>query len=99
MSINGCRSSLLLDHLLIPVGACLSAEVELPNSHPLRLLQNLRNLPNFAEVELSGGPKPSIWFNGLNRKAYLNPITSLDQKDGIRLVLEPHAKFDTSRTE
>ena len=48
MSIEGGPSSVLLDHLLIPVGARLTVQVDLPRppieDHP-RFLDNLKNLP------------------------------------------------------
>jgi len=97
MHINSGSSSVLLDHLLIPVGADLSAEVEFPSSDPPRFLDNLRNLPHFTTIESSGGPNPYMWFSGPNGRVELDLITS--QGDEISLVLEYLAQFDTSGTE
>jgi hypothetical protein len=55
MRITGGLASPLLDHLLIPVGTDLTIRVDLPTKdNPPRFLDNLRNLPNFTTVELSG---------------------------------------------
>ena len=91
-------ASLLLDHLLIPVGARLEIEVDFPNpsinGHPPRFLDNLRNLSNSTTIELSGSESHSyLTFSGLNGKVAM--ITS----DRTRLVLEYLDQFDTSRTE
>jgi hypothetical protein len=46
---------LLLDHLLIPVGTRLDMVIEPPippiKDHP-RFLDNLRNFPNFTDIDL-----------------------------------------------
>jgi hypothetical protein len=72
MEIMGSGSaSLLLDHLLIPVGARLMVGVDLPSllikDHPPRFLDNLRNLANFTTVTLSGcDSNPYMQFSGPN---------------------------------
>lgn len=56
MWIAGGLSPLLFGHLLIPVGARLGMEVDLPipliENHPLRFLDNLGNFSNFTEIDL-----------------------------------------------
>jgi len=98
MYIDGGPSSDLLDHLLIPVGARLSAVVEFPSSHPTRFLNNLRNFPDFTTIKLTADPEPRIKFSGPKGKVDLNPITSSDD-DELGLVLEFLALLDTSGTE
>jgi hypothetical protein len=95
-------ASLLLNHLLIPVGAHLKIEVDLPSppnkDHPPRFLDNLRNLPNFTAVELHGGGlDPHVQFSGPNGQVTMIPRTSRDDK--TRLVLESLDQFDTSKVE
>jgi hypothetical protein len=104
MEVTDCGSvSLLLDHLLIPVGARLTIEVDLPNppikDHPPRFFDNLRNLPNFTTVDLysANGWKPHVQFNGPNGQVRMIPRTS--QVYRARLVLEFLDQFDTSRIE
>ena len=104
MGMTGSGSaSLLLNHLLIPVGAHLKVEVDLPSppikDHPPRFLDNLRNLPNFTTVDLYSayGWKPHIQFNGPNGQVRMIPRTF--RVDRTRLVLEYLDQFDTSRTE
>jgi hypothetical protein len=55
---SGGSASLLLDHMLIPVGADSTIEVDLHSppikDHPPRFLDNLKNFPNFTTIELCG---------------------------------------------
>jgi len=92
----GYPSSLLFDHLLIPVGAHVTIQVDqlsLPGEgDPLRFLDNLRNLSNFTTIELDGGP-PSILFNGPNGEVKVVP--RIDRT----CLIGSLAHFDTSQTE
>jgi hypothetical protein len=103
MEITNCGSaSPLLDHLLIPVGARLTIEVVLPNppikDHPPRFFDNLRNLPDFTTIELTGyGSEPHIQFSGPNGKVTMIPITF--RVDTTCFMIESLDQFDTSRTE
>jgi hypothetical protein len=103
MEITDCGSvSPLLDHLLIPVGARLTIEVDLPNppikDHPPRFLDNLRNLSDFTTIELTGyGSEPQIQFSGPNGKVTMIPITF--RVDTTCFMIESLDQFDTSRTE
>ena len=99
MWINGL-SSVLLDHLLIPVGACLSMEVDLPTppngDHPVRFLNNLKNLPNSTTISLwEHGPTSHMDFSGPNGEVKMWTFHSR----GRFPVLEYLARFDTSKTE
>ena len=100
MTINGDPSSVLLDHLLIPVGAHLTFELELPFpsiEDPPRFLDNLRNLPGFTKIRLIAGLSPRLRFSGPNGKVHMDPAIS--PEDGTRLVLECLPILDTSKTE
>ena len=96
---GGNSSSLLLDHLLVPVGAHLTTEVELPiKGPPFRFLDNLRNLRNFTMVRLYGDePYPHIELNGPNGEVRLTLRTS--QVNTTQVVLGSLVHFDTSMTE
>jgi len=100
MYIDGVPQSALLDHLLIPPGACLTTEVNLPipttEGHPPRFLDNLRNLPDFTSLQFNGGRKPQIEFKGPNGEVCMYLI--LPQGE-TRSSLEYIAHFDTSKTE
>ena len=100
MRIDGGPSTVLLNHLLIPVGARLAIEVDLPNpsivGHPPRFLDNLRNLPDFNTIKLHGGSHLHIQFSGPNGEVYM-AITSRVRWTCDSL-LESLALFDTSKT-
>ena len=98
MDITGSDpSSLLLDHLLIPVGACLTIEVQIED-HPPRFLGNLRNFSNFATVRLYDHTShPQVQFNGPNGQVNIIPRTP--QLDWSCLVFKSLARFDTSKAE
>ena len=73
MHIDGGPSPILLDHTLIPVGAELITQVNLPHilieNHLPRSLDNLRNLSDFTTIRLSlygGGSYPYIQFSEPN---------------------------------
>jgi hypothetical protein len=95
---GGGSASLLLDHLLIPVGADLVIEVDLPsppiNDHSPRFLDNLKNLPSFTTIELWGEESHSyLQFSGPNGEV------TMIAGGGPRFVLESLDHFDTSKTE
>ena len=102
MSIDGGRPSLLLDHLLIPVGADLEVEMDLPSpprkNHAPRFLDNLSNLQNFTEIRLDNGFY-QMTFSGPNGEVRMAPATSLSLVDGTRLMVDIFALLDTSKTE
>ena len=102
MFIEGGSSSTLLGHLLIPVGAHLAVEVDLPEpsieDHP-RFLDNLKNLPGFTRIQLIGGRYPQIEFSGPNGEVIMELITEAALDDGARVALRSLAQFDTSKTE
>jgi hypothetical protein len=103
MEIMGSGSaSLLLDHLLIPVGARLMVGVDLPSllikDHPPRFLDNLRNLANFTTVTLSGcDSNPYMQFSGPNGQ--FSMITTTSGVDRTCLMIESLDHFDTSGIE
>jgi len=98
-------SSLLLDHLLIPIGAKLTIRADFNGSliegYLPRSLDNLRNLSNFTEILLH--PKvhrPFMQFSGPNGKVNIVPqISRISPFDATCWVLESLARFDTSQTE
>ena len=99
---GGGPSSLLLDHLLIPVGARLTTEVELPSppiaDAPPRFFDNLRNLHNFTTIRLYGDKSyPHMQFSGPNGEVGMTLTTS--QANATFLVPGSLALFDTSKVE
>ena len=100
--IGGGPSSLLLDHLLIPVGARLEAKVDLLSpigNHPQKFIDNLRNLPDFTSILLVSGGKlsPRIEFSGPNGQVIISPNYSSPHTPC--LSLGSLVQFDTSKTE
>jgi hypothetical protein len=100
---GGGSASLLVDQLLIPVGARVTIEVDLPSppiqDHPPRFFNNLRNLPNFTTVDLCCTSiwKPHIQFSGPNGQVKMVLRTS--RVDRTCFMLESLGHFDTSRIE
>ena len=103
MAIEGGPPSLLLDHLLIPIGTELktiggrlsgdTAKDLLPSS-----LDNLRNLSGFIEIDLHvHGFLPRIEFIGPNGKLCLTPTNI--HPDPTIPALVSLAEFDTSKAE
>ena len=95
-------SSLLLNHLLIPVGARLTTQIaprgSLIEDHLPRSLNNLKNLSNFTRIRLCvGGPHPHMRFTGPNGQVAMFPVAS--PVDPARLELESLVQFDTSEAE
>ena len=101
MQIDGDPPSVLLNHLLIPVGARLTVEVDLPSppirNRPPRFFDNLRNLPNFTTIRLYGSWLPSLEFNGPNGEVIMLP--AVDTEEGTDLVLDSLDLFDTTKAE
>lgn len=93
--------SLLVGHLLIPVGATLRTEVESDswiNDHLPRSLNNLRNISNFTQLRISAGASDwDIECVGPNGRVSLTSLQSL--ADPIRMVLEFLDRFDASTVE
>ena len=99
---GGAPSSSLLDHLLIPVGACLTLEVDLPGppteDRPPMFFDNLKNLANFTTIELSDGALDShMEFSGPNGRVMMSPTAS--RVYTTHSMLESLARFDTSKTK
>ena len=93
--------SLLLDHLIIPVGARLTTQAgshgPLIEGHLPRSLANLRNLPSFTKIRLNFYEfSPCVRFSGPNGRVRML-ITP--RGNTTYLVLESLARFDTSKTE
>ena len=95
-------ASVLLDHLLIPVGAKLEIQAEMLSSligvHLPRSLDNLDNLSNFTTIQLYFCRlSPSMKFSGPN--GTVSTIFSTLPHSSTGLALESLAELDTSRTE
>jgi len=94
--------SVLLDHLLIPVGAELILDADLLHGSLIgdilpRSLGNLRNMSNFTAIRLSDWEAhPSMEFGGPNGKVRIYLISP--QHNRTRLMLESLTQFDTSGT-
>jgi hypothetical protein len=99
---GGGSASLLLDHLLIPVGARLDIETDLLapqiEDYPPRFLDNLRNFANFTDIDLFTYELYAYMeFRGPNGQV---GMTSRSPRvDNTCLVLESLAQFDTSKVE
>ena len=103
MDILGFKpTSLLLGHLLIPVGAKLRTRVDssdpLIEDHLPGSLDNLRNLSGFTEIHLHiTGYYPRVQFIGPNGEVTM--VLGNPQAYTTHLVLESLARFDTSKAE
>ena len=98
MDILGGRPSLLLDHLLIPVGTELITHATFPGSliEDLlpRSLDNLRNLSNFTGIRLyAAGRYTPVEFSGPNGQV------TATWTDTTHFVLEYLPRLDTSKAE
>ena len=96
-------SSLLLDHLVIPVGAELTTQIpfQLPlvGTHLPRSLDSLKNLSNFTEISIRLTEYTSrIGFTGPNGKVSIIPMARWPGNIA-QIVLESLTRFDTSKTE
>ena len=94
-------SSLLLNHLLIPVGARLTIEADIRPS-PMRdllprSLDNLMNLSDFTTIQLYDTYLPNLEFSGPNGEVCMAQRTP--QLDTTRFLLESLAKFDISKVQ
>ena len=95
---NDDPPSVLLDHLLIPVGAKLEIEAKLLSSligeHLPRSLDNLKNFANFTAIRLH---RTDMEFSGLNGQVKITLRTSRNHP--TELTLGSLAELDTSKTE
>ena len=94
-------SSLLLNHLLIPVGAELTTQVDLLGSliedHLPRSLDNLRNLSDFTEIHLrAAGWDQFVRLSGPNGRI---TMISATQTDTTHVALGSLVWIDTSKVE
>ena len=99
LSILGGRPPPLLNHLLIPVGATLTTQVESPHSriedHLPQSLDNLKNLPGFTHLFLTSNRQCFlVAFAGPNGNVVTISIGS--EVDTIDTILESFARLDTS---
>jgi hypothetical protein len=101
MDIIECGpTSILLNHLTIPVGAKLTTQ---PDSHNLiiedhipRSLDNLKNLSGFTKIDLYlHGFRPYVRLSGPNGQLCM----VAGKVDPTSLVFESLVRFDTSRIE
>ena len=95
-------SSVLLDHLLIPVGAKLEVWVDLPGSliwkDPPKSLDNLKNFSDFTTIELRPrGFYQGMKFSGPNGQ--FNMIIGASRDNVVNLMLQSLGEFDTSKTK
>ena len=99
---QGKPCSLLLDHLLIPVGAELAIRVDSFSSRPEvllpRSLDNLRNISNLTKINLDLYElSPDIRITGPNGQVSVSWVSS--QINPTSLALEYLARIDTSKTK
>ena len=99
---GGSSASPLLDSLLIPVGADLKIEVDLPDppikDHPPRFLDNLRNFSNFTDIHICINTfSAEMQFGGPNGQVRMSLTSS--RFDDTGFVLESLDQFDTSKVE
>ena len=91
--------SLLLNHLVIPVGAEVTISSGSPDPHDLlpKSLDNLQNLSNFSRIDLEfGWPTSRMCFTGPNGKfCAISPLGP----NPTRLVTRALERFDTSSTQ
>ena len=103
MDISGDEpSSLLLNHLVIPVGTKLTTKAAfrglLIEDHLPKSLDNLKNLSNFTKIHIrTDGLRSLMEFTGPNGEVSVEPVAP--HVDLSRLVLEFLAGFETSKTE
>ena len=94
--------SILLDHLVIPVGTELTTRAPLLNflvgEHLPRSLDNLKNLSNFTTIQLYFGVGyPCMRFSGPNGEVNTTVITFPANPTG--LVLKSLGQLNTSKTK
>ena len=93
-------SSTFFDHLLIPIGADLTIELDLPHpwveDHLPKSLNNLRNFPNFNKIDIFFGQiSTRLQFSGPNGRVCLELHTF--GSNATQIVLKLLALFDTSK--
>ena len=98
----GGPSSVLLDHLRIPVGTRLTTRVgflrSLIEDHLPRSLDDLRNLPDFKKIHLyDGAYYPRMRLSGPNGQ--IRMISVISPRRETCLMLGSLAQFNTSKTE
>ena len=101
MDISGGPSSVLLGHLLIPVGAKLKTQRYIPGlsteDHLPRSLDNLKNLSAFTKIRLSSrSPNAHIRFSGPNGQVEM--VSEISQPAEACMLFESLTRFDTSKT-
>ena len=98
--LRGEASSLLLDHLSIPVGAELRILADsfdrIVEDHLPRSLDNLRNLSNLTKISLhASGPYPRVQFSGPTGKFRM----TASETDKPWSALELLIRLDASKIE
>jgi hypothetical protein len=102
LSVSGIQPPhLLLDHLIVPVGANVSTIFRSPGpcieDHLPRSLDNLRNFTHFTEIHLLYQPElASVRFTGPNGQVCI--ASSSPGPDAERIVPRSLAPLDTSKT-
>ena len=99
---GGCGSSVLLDHLLIPVWVELKMRANLLSSpireHLSRSLDNFKNSSNSTAIKLYLSEfDPHVEFSGPSGQVEM--IATAYREDWMGLVFESLARVDTSGTE
>jgi len=103
MRISGdVGPSILLNHLLVPVGAKLLTRKNVPGplfeGHLPRSLDNLRNFSDFTKIHLGiDSWCPHVRFSGSNGQVHMFSLTP--PGNPTCLVFEYLARFNTSKTE
>ena len=90
-------TSILFDHLVIPVGAKLKIQHSVIEDQIPRLLENLKNLSDFTEVHICDNVRPHLRLRGPNGRALMD-VGAIDV-DTTNLFFESLARFDASKTE
>ena len=92
-------SSILLDHLVIPVGARLTTQprwsYSIVEDHIPRSLDNLKNLSGFTKIHIHDNLSPHLRLSGPNGRFSMDA----GYADNPNWVLEYLARFDTSKAE
>ena len=104
LSISGSQSpSILLSHLIIPVGAKVSAKLDSYdpqiNDYLPESLHNLKNLFNFTKIRLQAAHRlASVRFTGPDGEFCITSTSSLG-RTAARLTHESLARVDPSKTQ
>jgi len=99
---GGKSSSLLLDHLLIPVGVEMTTSLDLPGpqveDHLPGSLKNLKNLSNFTKISFYRGRHfVSLELIGPNGRASM--VSTSSEPDDPHLAFQSLTQLDTSKTQ